>query len=82
MWICVAFLNPLDWGEPFPIKKIGLLMKTIYACGVVPVGQPMCPPGILWGRAGDTFENLTIQPSVDASPAGCWHGWVRNGDVT
>jgi hypothetical protein len=40
------------------------------------------PPGILWRREGDTFDTLTLSPSVDASPSGHWHGFVRNGEVT
>lgn len=32
--------------------------------------------------AGDSFETLTIEPSIDASAAGCWHGFIRNGVCT
>jgi hypothetical protein len=41
-------------------------------------------PGLspLWNRNGDTFENLTINPSVDLRIASCWHGFVRSGEVT
>lgn len=34
----------------------------------------------LWRREGDSFENLTLTPSVDASGFGHWHGWVKNGE--
>jgi uncharacterized protein DUF6527 len=49
--------------------------------GVLPVGTEVVPPGYLWTRTGDTFEMLTLSPSVDASKAGCWHGFVTNGEV-
>lgn len=34
-----------------------------------------------WEREGDTFETLTLKPSVDASGWGHWHGWITNGEV-
>lgn len=36
-----------------------------------------------WKRTGDTFETLTLEPSIlRKDPAGCgWHGWVKNGEV-
>ncbi len=33
-----------------------------------------------WGASGSSFDDLTITPSVNVS--GCWHGWVRNGEVS
>jgi hypothetical protein len=39
-----------------------------------------------WQRSGDTFETLTLTPSilrVRVRGEGCgWHGWVTNGEVT
>lgn len=35
-----------------------------------------------WHRVGETFETLTLTPSVDASASGHWHGFVTNGEVT
>jgi hypothetical protein len=29
-----------------------------------------------------TFENITVHPSLDGSPGGLWHGFIRNGEVT
>lgn len=80
-WLCVAFSNPLDGGTPFPIGKIGTLMNVLYEGEIVPKGQPVCPPGTLWSRSSDSFETLSIMPSVDASPAGCWHGFVTDGGI-
>lgn len=36
---------------------------------------------VLWHRDGDTFENLTLTPSIDASHFGHWHGNVTAGNV-
>ena len=35
-----------------------------------------------WDRTGDTFENLTLAPSIDCSASGHWHGFIKNGEVT
>lgn len=35
-----------------------------------------------WQRAGTTFEDLTLTPSIDASQWGHWHGFITNGEVT
>jgi hypothetical protein len=37
---------------------------------------------ILWHRVGETFEELTLTPSVDASHFGHWHGCLTNGAIT
>lgn len=37
------------------------------------------PTAKLWQRTGDTFDTLTLSPSVDASHYGHWHGHVTNG---
>lgn len=42
----------------------------------------LLPWGKLWKRTGDTFETLTLQPSIDDTKGGCWHGFVTNGEVT
>lgn len=36
----------------------------------------------LWHREGDTFETITISPSIDGSKYGCWHGFIRNGEIS
>ncbi len=39
------------------------------------------PPGTMWRREGETFETISLSPSVDASQAGHWHGNITNGEV-
>ncbi len=37
-----------------------------------------------WQRTGDTFEALTLSPSIHKAKdlGGCgWHGWIRDGEV-
>lgn len=35
-----------------------------------------------WKRSGDTFESLTLSPSIHLQGAHDWHGFVTNGEVT
>lgn len=35
----------------------------------------------IWTMDGDSFENLSLSPSVDASATGHWHGFVTNGEI-
>jgi hypothetical protein len=66
--IPVGFKNPIDGGPPFK--------DEIKADGQAR-GRP------LWDRTGDTFETLTLSPSIDASKTheGGWHGFVQNGAI-
>ncbi len=53
-----------------------------------PVGPPLSDwPHVglgdkFWERQGETFEDLTLTPSIDCSKSGHWHGFVTAGDVT
>lgn len=39
-------------------------------------------PEPLWAREGETFDTLTLTPSIDVSHRGHWHGFVTGGVVT
>jgi hypothetical protein len=45
-------------------------------------GRVPSDDGLLWTRSGDTFDTLTLSPSIDASKHGHWHGVITNGEVT
>ncbi len=48
-------------------------------------GAPLTTSSPKWKRTGDTFETLTLHPSVHMvkEKGGCgWHGWIKNGEVT
>lgn len=45
-------------------------------------GAPVDPARVAWDRAGDTFEGLTLSPSIRilGGPNGCeWHGFIKAG---
>jgi hypothetical protein len=72
-------VTPLDGGAPFLAEN-----DTLLAAGLKPSEMPWCvDSGIVWARTGDTFETLTLSPSVDASRAGGhWHGFISAGAIT
>lgn len=39
------------------------------------------PPGIIWKRTGETFETLTLSPSINAEASGHWHGFITKGEI-
>lgn len=79
--LAVAFTPALDGGTPCSLR-IRDLVPVLWPEGMTGPGNDVCPPGIHWAREGDTFETLTLSPSVDASRAGHWHGFIRAGQVT
>lgn len=65
--LSVFFANPIDGGTPADLPP-----------RLDPTGNPT--PAPLWSRTGESFETLTLQPSVDA--AGHWHGFITAGEIT
>lgn len=47
--------------------------------GSPPADITKVPNPCRWERQGDTFDTLTLTPSVDVS--GHWHGHIRNGEI-
>ena len=80
-------------GQPVPHRPaIGLGFDCPCGCGAgifvafrnPPDGGPQLRgAGPAWTRTGDSFETMTLEPSIlVTTPGGCgWHGWVRNGEV-
>lgn len=83
-------------GSPAPERHgVGLLFDCPLPCEsrcYVAFANPLDggPPYInpnqsTWQRTGETFETLTLTPSIFRDPAkgGCgWHGFVTAGEVT
>lgn len=80
--------------EPVPRREgVGVMFDCPDGCGnpcYVPFdnpldGGPSLDPGHpRWQRKGDTFETLTLTPSILRNPGkgGCgWHGYVTNGEI-
>lgn len=80
-------------GEPVP-RREGVMLWCDCPCGTpecaiaVHFANPLDggPPisDHHWMREGDTFETLTLRPSIFKNPAkgGCgWHGFLTNGEM-
>lgn len=78
-------------GNPVPERK-GIAVYFNCPCGCNhPVsvsfknpldgGPPPIPERTYWQRTGDTFETLTLTPSI-LRLSGCrWHGFITNGEI-
>ncbi len=44
-------------------------------------GAPTRSDGHTWQRTGETFETLTLSPSILRRRACGWHGFVTNGEI-
>lgn len=42
-------------------------------------GLPKSPEISGWERTGDTFETLTVKPSIQRNGACTWHGFLTDG---
>lgn len=72
--LAVAFANPIDpkgWAEN--------LRERYGPCNIEPMRT--LNDGATWQRAGDTFDTLSLVPSVDCSKTGHWHGNIINGEI-
>lgn len=82
-------------GSPAP-ERHGVGVSFDCPCGAcgtqcfVPFNNPIDGGGVwdptrsLWTRTGETFETLSLTPSIHRVPGkgGCgWHGFVTNGEV-
>ena len=79
-------------GEPVP-ERHGVGVSFDCPCGKCGVrvyvaftnpldgGAPYIPDHPTWERTGDTFETLTLRPSI-LRVGGCgWHGFVTDGEI-
>lgn len=62
-YLAVLFKNPVDGGFPVSDAYDGIGANF----------------GNRWQRDGDTFDTLSISPSIDTSGTGHWHGYVTGG---
>lgn len=78
-------------GQPMPERRgLGVQFDCPCGCGApcfVPFANPLDGGPQLeaqgWQRTGETFETLTLTPSIlRREPRGCgWHGFIRDGEV-
>ncbi len=71
----IQFANPVG-GEPLPLMT--QKQKNVHLFGLRTFDIAM---NYLWQRTGETFEDITLSPSIDASNSGHWHGHIINGEI-
>lgn len=87
-----GFVNAITFLCPHCLKqRLGVSFQPPFGpLDWLTPGQPIAGSGKVWTReSGETFEALTLSPSVDtsANPAGRidfeghWHGHIKNGEV-
>jgi len=78
-------------GEPVPYSdKIGIGFDCPCSCGertfipfINPVhgAAPIETENHTWQRTGDTFETMTLEPSIQRMGKCRWHGYLTNGEL-
>ena len=67
------------------VQRLGVMFHPpIDAGGWMARGVTLFHGQLEWQRQGDTFENLTLTPSINTriDVAGHWHGFITNGAVS
>lgn len=78
---CAGKPSPDGWNDPEEGKSKKFRLSVRFHNPLD--GGPAFNPGrYMWTRAGDTFETLSLSPSLDASGFGHWHGHVMGGCTT
>jgi hypothetical protein len=62
-----------------PVDPDGIAEKFEINYDAVPFGRTLNMH--VWNRTGDTFDVMTLTPSIDGSGVGHWHGFITNGEV-
>lgn len=77
-------LNPRWLGSPVSgdDRVVGLGF-TCPHCGIQRLNFYFVPlPGEkAWKKTGDTFETITVDPSLDFRSSGHWHGQIIRGEL-
>ena len=71
----IQFANPVG-GEPLPLMTQKQKMVHVHELRTFDIAM-----NYLWQRTGETFEDMTLSPSIDASNSGHWHGHITNGAI-
>lgn len=69
------------------VQRLGVLFTpAIDKGGWIAKGVVIYHGALEWNRTGDTFDTLTLSPSIDANSRidvpNHWHGFITNGEVT
>lgn len=75
-------------GVSFRSPQTGQRLAVLFRPAIDPAGlaakyqwPDFFPDKKKWDRTGDTFDTLTLSPSLDFSAVGEWHGFIVSGEV-
>lgn len=78
-------------GNPVPARHgVGIGFDCPCGCGercYIEFVNPLDGKGLhrkdghVWNRTGDTFETLTLSPSIQRTHGCRWHGFIENGET-
>lgn len=89
-WLTVFWVGMRIWGEETARERgnwegqfgfIRLALDRLKLMDVPENAVVPCEEMLAWTRTGDTFENLSLSPSLNAERAGHWHGFITNGEI-
>jgi hypothetical protein len=66
---CELWKEMFDWDHEYDEIRWGSV--TVVLCKI----------DCAWSMSSTDFETMTITPSIDASGAGHWHGYVTSGEI-
>ena len=86
-----AGITNSETGEPVPERK-GVALAFDCPCGTCgkevilmlknPMdGKPYETPHPQWTRTGETFETITLRPSILRMDGCKWHGYLTDGEL-
>lgn len=66
---CALWKDQFDWDKEYDEIEWGQV--TVILC------EPKCA----WTIDSQDFETMTVSPSLNAEPAGHWHGHIQAGEI-
>jgi len=82
--LVVWFSNPVDGG---PMYRLEQMPQIPHGASPEVVQQIVRKQKLTkmancrWFRTGENYASMTLSPSIDASEAGHWHGFISNGEI-
>jgi hypothetical protein len=85
----IVFRSPTnsDWYQSCLFEKTAMRAQWALFDAAFPEREhgaelvQACERECAWTATGDTFDTLTITPSIDGSRGGLWHGFITNGAI-
>ena len=77
--------NPVRIGVLFDVPIGGEILETLIGRSVAAMQAQLLAAHtdmLRWRREGETFDTVTLMPSIDTSKHGHWHGFITRGEMS